>query len=90
MEDKRGTKRARSPSKEGNSSPSSAKTPPLAPCGSPLPLKSLPEVSSHCPCSPVLEQGGSSGKAPVAQHFVSLYDFSVLAESDDNNSHGAL
>jgi hypothetical protein len=24
------------------------------------------------------------------QHFVSLYDFSVLAESDDNNSPGAL
>jgi hypothetical protein len=26
----------------------------------------------------------------TAQHFVSLYDFSVLAEPDDNNSHGAL
>jgi hypothetical protein len=26
----------------------------------------------------------------TAQHFVSLYDFSVLAESDDNNSPGAL
>jgi hypothetical protein len=26
----------------------------------------------------------------IAQHFVSLYDFFVLAESDDNNCHGAL
>jgi hypothetical protein len=26
----------------------------------------------------------------IAQHFVSLYDFSVLAESDDNNSPNAL
>jgi hypothetical protein len=25
----------------------------------------------------------------TAQHFVSLYDFSVLAESDDNKSPGA-
>jgi hypothetical protein len=26
----------------------------------------------------------------TAQHFVSLYDFFVLPESDDNASHGAL
>jgi hypothetical protein len=26
----------------------------------------------------------------TAQHFVSLYDFSVLAESDDNNNPGGL
>jgi hypothetical protein len=26
----------------------------------------------------------------TAQHFVSLYDFFVLIESDDNNSPGAL
>jgi hypothetical protein len=26
----------------------------------------------------------------TAQHFVSLYDFSVLAKSDDNNSPSAL
>jgi hypothetical protein len=26
----------------------------------------------------------------TAQHFVSLYDFSALAESDDNNSPGVL
>jgi hypothetical protein len=45
--------------------PDSAKTPPLAPSGSPLPLASPSEVSSRCPRSPVLEQGGSSGKALV-------------------------
>jgi hypothetical protein len=26
----------------------------------------------------------------TAQHFVSLYDFSMLVESDDNNSHAVL
>jgi hypothetical protein len=26
----------------------------------------------------------------TAQHFISLYDFSALTESDDNNSPGAL
>jgi hypothetical protein len=26
----------------------------------------------------------------TSQHFVSLYDFFVLAESNDNSSHGAL
>jgi hypothetical protein len=65
IEDKRGTKRAPSLSKEGSPSPSSAKSPPLAPSGSPPPLGSLPEISSHRPCSPVFEQGalreGSSG-----------------------------
>jgi hypothetical protein len=65
MEDKRGTKRARSPSKEGSPSPSGAKTPPPAPSGSPPPLKSPPEVSSRCPHSLMFEQGGSSRKAPV-------------------------
>jgi hypothetical protein len=65
MEDKRGIKRARSPSKEGSPSPDGVKTPPSAPSGSPPPLMSPLEVSSCCPCSPVLEQGGSSGKTPV-------------------------
>jgi hypothetical protein len=65
MEDKRGTKHARSPSKEESPSPSGAKTPLLAPSGSPPPLKSLSEISSHCPSSPVWEQWGSSGKALV-------------------------
>jgi hypothetical protein len=65
MEDKRGTKRARSPSKERSSSPSSANTPPPSPFGSPPPLKSPPEISSLRPRSSVFEQGGSSGKTPV-------------------------
>jgi hypothetical protein len=69
MEEKRGIKRVRSPSKEGSPSPSGAKTPPLAPSGSPPQLKSPPEVSSCCPRSPVFEQVGSSGKAPVVDLF---------------------
>jgi hypothetical protein len=65
MKGKRGTKRALSSSKEGSSLPSGAKTPPPAPSGSPPPLKSPSEVSSRCPDSPMWEQGGFSGKAPV-------------------------
>jgi hypothetical protein len=58
MEDKRGTKHTHSPTKEGSPSSDVAKTPPP-------PLTSPPEVSSCHPRSPVWEQGGSSGKAPV-------------------------
>jgi hypothetical protein len=76
MEDKRGTKRALSPSKEGSPSASGAKTLPLAPSGSPPPLTSPPEVSSHYPRSPVWERGGSSGKAPVVD---------LSSSSDDEN-----
>jgi hypothetical protein len=65
MEDKRGTKRSRSPSKEGSSPPSRASTPAPAPSGFPPPLKSPPEVSSRHHCSLVFEQGDPSGKAPV-------------------------
>jgi hypothetical protein len=65
MEDKRGTKRSRSPSKEGFSLPSMVSTTLPVPSGSPPPLQSLPEVSSHHHCSPVFEQGGCSRKAPV-------------------------
>jgi hypothetical protein len=65
MKDKRGTKRAHSPSKEGSPSPDGAKTPPPMPSSSPPPLKSPLDVSSHCPHSPVWEKGGSSKKAPV-------------------------
>jgi hypothetical protein len=53
------------PSKEGSPSPDGAKTPLPALSGSPPPLKSLLEVSSCCPRSPVWEQGGSSVKAKV-------------------------
>jgi hypothetical protein len=65
IEDKRGIKRARSPSKEVSPSPDGAKTPLPAPFGSPPPLMSPLEVSSRCPRSPVWEQGGSSEKAQV-------------------------
>jgi hypothetical protein len=70
MKDKRGNKRERSPSPEGNLSPSDAKTPPPVPSGSPPPPRSpSEEVTSRRPCSTVFEQGGPfdgvSGKAPV-------------------------
>jgi hypothetical protein len=57
MEDKRGTKCASSPSREGSPSPSGAPTPPPVPSGSPPPLGSPSKVSSHRPRSPVFEQG---------------------------------
>jgi hypothetical protein len=60
IEEKRGTKCPRSPSKEVSLAPSSAPTPSLPPSGLSPPLGSPPEVSSRCPRSPVFEQGGSS------------------------------
>jgi hypothetical protein len=65
MEGKRGIKRECSPSAEGSPTASDAKTPPPAPSETSPPLESPTEVSSHRPCSPVLEQGGPSGVAPV-------------------------
>jgi hypothetical protein len=65
MEDKRGTKRPHSLSKEGSSSPSSVLTPPPVPSGSPLPQGSPPEVTSRRLCSPIFEQGRPSEKIPV-------------------------
>jgi hypothetical protein len=65
MKDKRGTNHSCSPSTEGSPSSSDAKTHPLVPSGSLLPPGSPSKISSCRPCSPVFEQGGSSGKAPV-------------------------
>jgi hypothetical protein len=65
MEDKRGVKRPRSPSIEGSQSHSDAKTPPSTPSESPPPLGSPSEISSHCPCPLVFEQGSSSGNVLV-------------------------
>jgi hypothetical protein len=65
MEDKRGIKRERSPSAEGSSMPSDAKTPPPVLSGSPSPPGSPSEVASCRPCSPVFGQGGPFEKAPV-------------------------
>jgi hypothetical protein len=61
IEDKRGTKRPRTPSAELSPSPSDAKTPPPAPFGSPPPPGSLSEISLHRPRSPVFEQGAPLG-----------------------------
>jgi hypothetical protein len=58
-------KQERSPSTKVSPTPSDAKTPPPVPSGSPSPPGSPSEVSSHRPRSPVFEQGGPSGKAPV-------------------------
>jgi hypothetical protein len=65
MEDKRGTKRSRSPFVEGSPSPGDVKTLSSAPSRSPSSLESPLEISSHRPRSLVFEQGGPSGKAPV-------------------------
>jgi hypothetical protein len=45
---------------EGSPPSSDTKTSPPVPFGSPPPLGSPSEVSSHRPCSPVFEQGGPS------------------------------
>jgi hypothetical protein len=65
MEGKRGIKQERSPSIEGSPAASDAKTPPPAPSRTPSPPGSPIEVCSRRPRSPVLEQGGPSGTAPV-------------------------
>jgi hypothetical protein len=72
IEGRRGIKRERSPSAEGSPAASEAKTPPSAPSGTPSPLGSSIEVSSRRPHSPVLEQGGLSGMAPVVDLFSPL------------------
>jgi hypothetical protein len=65
IEDKRGTKRSRSPSKEGSSSPSGSSMPPLALSTSPPRPGSPSEVFSRHPCSLVFEQGGPFEKVLV-------------------------
>jgi hypothetical protein len=67
MEDKRGTKRPRSPSAEGSPSPSDAKTPPPVLSGSPPPPGYPSKISSCRPHSPVFEQGGPFGNIPVIE-----------------------
>jgi hypothetical protein len=65
MEGQRGIKRERPPATEESPAASDAKIPSAAPSGTPSPPESPVEVCSHRPHSPVLEQGGSSGTAPV-------------------------
>jgi hypothetical protein len=66
MEDKKGVKRECSPSAEGSPLPDDAKTPTPVPSGSPPPLGSPSDVSSHCRCSSLFEQGSASGATPVS------------------------
>jgi hypothetical protein len=80
MEDNRGTKHARSLSKEGSPSPDGAKTPLPVPSRSPPPLMSPSEVSSCCPHSPVWEREGSSEKAPVVDHSSSSDEGDLIAD----------
>jgi hypothetical protein len=82
MEDKRGTKRSCSPSKEGSPSPSDTKTPPPMASGSPPPPRSPSEISSCHPYSSLFEQGGS-GKAPV----INLSSFSDEEDLIADTSH---
>jgi hypothetical protein len=65
MEDKRGTKRERSPSAGGSPLPDDAETPPPAPFESPPPPRSPSVASSRRPCSQVFKQGNASGKMPM-------------------------
>jgi hypothetical protein len=81
MEDKRGTKRARSLDKEGSPVPSDAPTPSSAPSGSLPPLGSPLEVSSRRPHSLVFEQGDSSRKVPVVDLSSSLDEEGLIPDT---------
>jgi hypothetical protein len=76
MEDKRGTKRERSPSAEGSPLPDDVETPPLAPSGSPPPPGSLSVVSLRHPCSLVFEQGNTFEKTPMLDPSLFIVDTS--------------
>jgi hypothetical protein len=65
IEGRRGIKRERSPCAEGSPTASDTMTAPSVPSRTPSPPGFVAEVCSHCPRSPVLEQGGLSGTAPV-------------------------
>jgi hypothetical protein len=65
IEGKRGIKRERSPCAEGSPTASDTMTAPSVPSRTPSPPGFAAEVCSHCPRSPVLEQGGLSEMAPV-------------------------
>jgi hypothetical protein len=81
MVDKRETKRSRSPSKEGSSTPSGGSTPPLAPSGSSLPSGSPSEISSCRPCLPVFEQSGPFEKVPVVDLSSSSYEEGLIPDT---------
>jgi hypothetical protein len=76
MEDKRVTKRDRSPSTEGSPLPDNVETPPSASSGSP-PSPGSPSVASSCrPCSLVFEQGNASVKVPMLDPSLFIADTS--------------
>jgi hypothetical protein len=84
MEEKRGTKHACSPSKEGSPSPSDDKTPLLVPSGSLPAPGSLSEVSSCRPRSSVFMLGGPSGKASVIDLSSSSDEEDLIIDTSHN------
>jgi hypothetical protein len=76
MEDKRGTKRERSPFARGSPLPGDVGTPPPAPSGSPPPPGSPSVASSHRLSSLVFEQGNASGKIPMLDPSLFIVDTS--------------
>jgi hypothetical protein len=80
MEDKRGTKRERSPSAGGSHLPDDAETPPPTPSGSPPPRRSLSVASSRHSCSLVFEQGNTSEKIPMLKPSSFIVDTSCDEE----------
>jgi hypothetical protein len=81
MEEKTGTKRSRSPSKEGSPAPSSVPTPLPTPSGSPPSLGSSPDVFLRRPRSPMFEQGGPSEKAPVVDLYSSSNEEGLIPDT---------
>jgi hypothetical protein len=81
MKDKRGTKRSRSPSKEGSSSPSGGSTPSPMLSRSPPPPGSPLEISSHHPCSSVFEQGDPSEKVAMVDLFSSSDEEGLILDT---------
>jgi hypothetical protein len=80
-EDKWGTKRSRSHSKEGSSSPSGGSAPQLALSGCPPPPGSPSEISSRRPFSSVFEQGGPSEKVPMVDPSSSSDNESLIPDT---------
>jgi hypothetical protein len=76
MEDKKGIKCELSPSAEGSPLPDDAKTPPPVPSESLPPPGSPSDVSSHCRCSSVFEQGSASGATLVSDPYSLVVDTS--------------
>jgi hypothetical protein len=83
MEDKRGTKRVRSPSKKGSPSPDGAKTPLLATSGSPPPLMSRQRSPDTAPA----HRCGSKGD-PLGRFQWWIFLHLLMKEISSLMSHG--